>query len=485
MFPSNVAIRAFQRRGCKAALLFLMAAASSQAQTSPGTALSFDGVNGVVRIGAAPLAVPWTAEFWVNRQAAFDDSAILLGDAVTALKLEQFQNTRRVGFTRFGASDYLFNYTAPTNTWVHLAFVADATTRLYVNGIAQDTNAATIPLPLGQLGADIAGRYFNHLRGMLDEVRVWNVARSQVQIRANMQRSLSLPQTNLVAYWRFNEGSGLTTHDATGHPSNTGYLSNGIAWITSTMPFVPDMTNLPVSGVLSNLATLNAVVSPNSLPTAAWFQWGPTTNYGKKTPAQLLPSGTSPVLINSTVSGLNKGVTYHYRALATNAAGEMLSADLGFLAGVTNGPTLSVTNGSDNGPNSLRATVAVATSGTTITFAPSVGAILLNSPLVISSDVNLVGPGAGALTISGNGTGPLITFTNNVNMTASGMTFTNGFGVNGGCAAIPAFGMFTDCVFAGNTATATGGALYVPAFRLFDPEQLHTLGKSCRRRRRH
>src|ERR1035438_8378902 len=463
MFPRNWASAGFRRWRVNAALLFLLAAVSTQAQTSPGTALSFDGVNGVMGSGAAPLPVPWTAEFWVNRQVAFDNSAILLGDAVTALKLEQFQNTRQVGFTRFGVTDYLFNYTAPTNTWVHLAFVSDTSTRLYVNGVLQGTNAATIALPLGQLGADVPGRYFNHLRGTLDEVRIWNRARSQAQIQANMNHALALPQTNLMAYWRFNEGSGLIAHDSTGNSANTGNLSNGVAWVSSTIPFVPDVTTIPASSVISNYATLGASVTPNNLPTAAWFQWGPTTDYGKTTTPQLLPSGTNPVSIFSTITGLAMGASYHFRSLATNSGGLTLGVDLGFLAGgVTNGP-VTVTNGTDSGPNSLRAAVTSASPGITINFDTNIATVLLNSPLVISSDVNLVGPGAAALTISGNGAGPLISVTNNASITASGITFANGFSANGGVASIPSYGIFTDCVFKGNTATAMGGALYVPA----------------------
>ena len=40
---------------------------------------------------------------------------------------------------------------------MHLAFVSDTTTRLYVNGVLQDTLAATVPLPLGRLGYDSSG----------------------------------------------------------------------------------------------------------------------------------------------------------------------------------------------------------------------------------------------------------------------------------------------------------------------------------------
>src|ERR1017187_3865958 len=72
MLPRNSATAGFRCWRGNTALLFLLAAASTQAKTGPGpgTALSFDGVNGVMGIGAAPLPVPWTAEFWVNPKTA-------------------------------------------------------------------------------------------------------------------------------------------------------------------------------------------------------------------------------------------------------------------------------------------------------------------------------------------------------------------------------------------------------------------------------
>jgi hypothetical protein len=35
---------------------------------------------------------------------------------------------------------------------------------------------------------------------------------------------------------------------------------------------------LPATGVSTSSATLNGTVNPNGWPTAAWFQWGATTN---------------------------------------------------------------------------------------------------------------------------------------------------------------------------------------------------------------
>src|SRR5207245_791713 len=117
----------------------------------------FDGAANYMTIVGPPPALqpPWTAEFWVNRQDALDYAATLLGDASTALRLEQFNYTRRVGFTQFNVADYLFNYIAPAGTWVHLAFVCDTNTRLYVNGLPQDTNTNTVALGWNQLGNDV------------------------------------------------------------------------------------------------------------------------------------------------------------------------------------------------------------------------------------------------------------------------------------------------------------------------------------------
>jgi len=202
-----------------------------------GTALSFDGLSSYVSVGGLPLSPPWTAEFWVNRQDASNYSASLMGNGSTALKLEQFNFTRNVGFTRFGVADYTFNYSAPTNTWVHLAFVCDTTTRLYVNGVLQDSNPNVINLPLGNLGYDSSG-HPDYLHGTLDEVRVWNVARTQAQIQANMNHTLSVPQANLVGYWKFDEDSGTYVVDSSGS-GKTGMLQNSPVWVISTAPLVP------------------------------------------------------------------------------------------------------------------------------------------------------------------------------------------------------------------------------------------------------
>ena len=135
-----------------------------------------------MHLGGVPISVPWTASFWVKRQDATDPSAALLADPATGLKLEQWPNTRQVGFTQFGVADYYFNYIVPANTWTHLTFVsATSGTTLYVNGLLQESHPATIDLPRGFLGSLTSGG--DRLKGSLDEITLFNRALSPAEIQ--------------------------------------------------------------------------------------------------------------------------------------------------------------------------------------------------------------------------------------------------------------------------------------------------------------
>ena len=63
---------------------------------------------------------------------------------------------------------------------------------------------------------------------MIDEVRVWNVARTQAQIQATM--SVEIPTApNLIGRWSFNDGSGASVADSTGTANGT--LNGSYAWV--------------------------------------------------------------------------------------------------------------------------------------------------------------------------------------------------------------------------------------------------------------
>jgi hypothetical protein len=113
--------------------------------------------------------------------------------------------------------------------WNHIAQTYDGSTqKLYLNGFL----VASQPLS-GEITANandlLIGNMFN---GTIDEVRLWNVARTEEEIRANMCKKLNGNEIGLVGYWRLDEGSGTTTNDATSN-SNNGTLVNSPSWVWS------------------------------------------------------------------------------------------------------------------------------------------------------------------------------------------------------------------------------------------------------------
>ena len=97
--------------------------------------------------------------------------------------------------------------------------------------------------------------------GLIDEVRIWNVARTEEDMRQGMHRPLRGDEPGLAGYWNFNEGAGQVLHDLTSH-QNDGVLGldsdpNGDIhdpqWVLSTAPVggLLDLGGNPLDGEFS------------------------------------------------------------------------------------------------------------------------------------------------------------------------------------------------------------------------------------------
>lgn len=95
--------------------------------------------------------------------------------------------------------------------WIHIAGVADATgLTLYVNGQNMGTVAATSsyfanPNALFAVAGNVLNGGTTYI-GSMDEIRVWDDARTQAEIQNNMYNCISAGSANLLAYFQFNEG---------------------------------------------------------------------------------------------------------------------------------------------------------------------------------------------------------------------------------------------------------------------------------------
>jgi len=97
------------------------------------------------------------------------------------------------------------------NRWIHVAATFDsAHARLYYNGELDGEVAGGLAIKNGPIHLLIGSVYDGRevFKGLIDEVRIWNYARSQEEIQATMHRALRGDEPGLVAYWRFNEAPG-------------------------------------------------------------------------------------------------------------------------------------------------------------------------------------------------------------------------------------------------------------------------------------
>ncbi|MBC7935648.1 MAG: choice-of-anchor D domain-containing protein [Rhizobacter sp.] len=172
-----------------------------------GQALAFDGINDRVDLPFT-FSGSYTKEAWINTNILTSFPNILAGNASTGTAL--FLNNGRIAAGHGpGFAQVLDPVAITAGTWFHVAVTYDAGTgvmNLYKNGALVNT-APAVPAyteTLQQIGTFNGGNYFN---GVIDEVRIWNTARSGAEISGNMSCALNGTEAGLIAYYNFNQGA--------------------------------------------------------------------------------------------------------------------------------------------------------------------------------------------------------------------------------------------------------------------------------------
>jgi hypothetical protein len=93
---------------------------------------------------------------------------------------------------------------------------------------------------------------------------------------------------------------------------------------------VPTVSTLAPTGVTIQAATLRGRVNPRSLPTTYFFQYGTTVAYGAQTATASAGSGAAAVTVTAAAGGLAPATTFHFRVVATNASGTVVTPDRTF-----------------------------------------------------------------------------------------------------------------------------------------------------------
>jgi len=212
----------------------------SNMQIVPNYALSFDGVddyvvtNNNIDFGTGN----WTVESFYTPKNNDTYGHIFTSNAQQndfACKISTgadfypyFYNSNISTFSSGGISLSL-------NKKSHIAYVYDGSSiKIYVDG-QLSTSVSVSGLNIPAVKYQIQGGNGEFVNAIHDEVRIWNIARTQTEIQNNMNKELNVNETGLVAYYKMNEGSGTTLTDSAG--TNDGTI-NGATWTVDTTRYL-------------------------------------------------------------------------------------------------------------------------------------------------------------------------------------------------------------------------------------------------------
>jgi PKD repeat protein len=191
-------------------------------------ALQFDGINDYVQAineSAFDLTTALTLELWIKPESLSGTQGLLS---------KHFGNNAHPYQVRLNGDEIIFgfysntigwqpvetyNANLPLNQWSHIACTYDmAQAKIYVNGIQKASANKSFEIPTNdqafEIGRskDVAFEYFD---GTIDEVRVWDIARSSGEIIENTCTNYSgMTIPGLVANYKFNECGGTLLTDS-------------------------------------------------------------------------------------------------------------------------------------------------------------------------------------------------------------------------------------------------------------------------------
>ncbi len=201
-----------------------------QSTQSAGRSLVFYG-DGYVETQTAVTELgtaAFTMEAWI-KTICTECGIITKSDADNTWEMGEkvmyLDGNGNLAFVGHSSNYVITNATVNDNEWHHVAIAWDYSTqtaKAYVDGQAValtsssyngQASDASFSLQLGKAnGATNEAK--NNFMGYMDEVRVWNVMRTEEQITENYNRYINNGRDNLIAYWRCDEGIGNHIYDA-------------------------------------------------------------------------------------------------------------------------------------------------------------------------------------------------------------------------------------------------------------------------------
>ena len=228
------------------------------------------GVSNTTGTAGIPNAIPLVTHGAPQSEGSnVDANWILVIDDATDVIAADFEDLAT------GQNHPVIGITPIVNdVWHHAAATYDGTTwRLYLDGNLENTlvvnqTPRSDSIQGSGLGAMFtsSGTALGHFDGTLDEVRVWNYARTQSQIQGTINSPITYAQAGLVARWGLNETTGTGVASSAG-TNVAGTITNaGSSWVAGAPPII---NHAPVVALAAPADLATDVSTPPSLSAVA------------------------------------------------------------------------------------------------------------------------------------------------------------------------------------------------------------------------
>ena len=241
----------------KLKLILLLLIVSQYAMTQSDNCLELDGIDDYVFIGDVnDLGTSdFTIESWVFIESTVGNGNKIINKGLTSVGTPSNAGyalrANKTGFDEIefqignsdGSTKRVIYNGIETDRWYHVAGVRSRMKLyLYLDGIlvAEDSTTSIynvdtdIPLAIGAIHKGGGSPINEFMDGKIDEVRIWNTARSGFEIDDNKDCAITSPEPDLLAVYNLNETTFTTAYDSSGN-SNNGDLVNGPIWISSSV----------------------------------------------------------------------------------------------------------------------------------------------------------------------------------------------------------------------------------------------------------
>ncbi len=285
---------------------FLLVLLFSITLNAQNNALHFDGDNDYVSLTTPLLPIATANDAWtveMKFQTVTADHDVLFSQYISTnsdrstidIKYGKVVYWKSSGGEIVKSPNYYND-----DLWHHIAVVKEGSSTnqvlLYVDGVLVDSGTdsnlmANVNAEIGRI--DNSSDYRN-FPGIIDELRIWNTARTQAEISANKDIELVGTETGLTAYYNFNQGvanannAGITTlTDVTSNANNgtlhnfslSGNTSNWVRFIQNTV--CEAATNITISNSLQTInfediafsLITNEILCPDENPQNYYSLW--------------------------------------------------------------------------------------------------------------------------------------------------------------------------------------------------------------------